>query len=386
MATLTAADPNYRRELAGGLIQRWSTPEDTENIAQLCGMVFRDKEDEPPNIRMIDNVRRQMSGDFPLMGPGDYAVIEDTRKEGNPLVACTCLWRQQWEYEGIAFGVGQPEFVGTHPDYRNRGLIRALFDMVHARSEEEGHLVQAITGISYFYRQFGYEYALELEGRRVTYLSLIPRAQESTAEPYGLRAATPEDIPLLMELYNRQRSASMVWAILSERFWRYQIKEEKDPVVAGKQMCVRMIVDDAGAVQGYLMVATKRWGKSLAVYALNVAAGVSWHAVVPPLLRALWAYGMQIPVVEPDVPPLHEINFWLGSAHPVYEVLGEALAPFYEPPYAWYVRVPDVLAFIRHIAPVLERRLANSAAAAYTGELTLDFFRGGLHMVFDMRR
>ena len=50
MATLTAADPNYRRELAGGLIQRWSTPEDTENIAQLCGMVFRDKEDEPPNM------------------------------------------------------------------------------------------------------------------------------------------------------------------------------------------------------------------------------------------------------------------------------------------------------------------------------------------------
>src|SRR5258707_13706183 len=131
------------------------------------------------------------------------------------------------------------------------------------------------------------------------------------------------------------------------------------------------------------MVATKRWGKSLAVYALNVAAGVSWHAVVPPLLRALWAYGMQIPVVEPDVPPLHEISFWLGSAHPVYEVLGEALAPFYEPPYAWYVRVHDVPAFMRHIAPALERRLANSTAAAYTGDLTLDFYRGGVHMVFD---
>ena len=75
-----------------------------------------------------------------------------------------------------------------------------------------------------------------MEGRRVTYLSLIPRAQESTPEPYALRAATTEDIPLLRELYNRQRSASMVWAIASERFWRYQIKEEKDPTVVGKQM------------------------------------------------------------------------------------------------------------------------------------------------------
>ena len=383
MTTLMAADPNYRREMGEGLIQRWSTPEDTENIAQLCGMVFRDKEDEPLNAHAIDSVRRHMSGDFPLMGPGDYAVIEDTGKEGNPLVACTCLWRQEWEYEGIALGVGQPEFVVTHPDYRNRGLIRALFDMVHARSEAEGHLVQAITGISYFYRQFGYEYALELEGRRVTYLSLIPRAQASTPEPYALRAATTEDIPLLMELYNRQRSASMVWAIASERFWRYQIAEVKDPTAVGKQMCVRMIVDDAGAVQGYLMAAIRRRGSSLNVYALNVAAGVSWQAVVPPLLRALQAYGMRIPAVGPDVPPLTEISFWLGSAHPVYEVLGEALAPFYEPPYAWYVRVHDVPAFMRHIAPALERRLANSTAAAYTGDLTLDFYRGGVHMVFD---
>jgi GNAT superfamily N-acetyltransferase len=383
MATHPAAAANYRRELGGGLLQRWSTPEDTENIAQLCGMVFRDKEDEPFNIHMMESVRRHMSGDFPLMGPGDYAVIEDTGKEGNPLVACTCLWRREWEYDGIAFGVGQPEFVATHPDHRNRGLIRKLFEMVHARSEAEGHLVQGITGILYFYRQFGYEYALELEGRRVTYLSLIPKAPESIPEPYALRTATPEDIPLLTDLYNGQRSASMVWNINSERFWRYQIQEVQDPTIVGKDMCVRMIVDNEGTVQGYLLIATKRWGKSLDVYALNIAAGVSWQAVTPPLLRALQAYGMQIPAVSPDVPPFSAISFWLGRAHPVYEVLGESLAPYYEPPYAWYIRVPDVLAFIRHIAPALEKRIANSTAAVYTGEFTLDFFRGGMHMAFD---
>ena len=383
METHPAAAASYRRELGEGLLQRWSTPEDTENIAQLCGMVFRDREDEPFNIYAITSVRRHMSGNFPLMGPGDYAVIEDTTKEGNPLVACTCLWRLEWEYEGIAFGVGQPEFVVTHPDYRNRGLIRKLFEMLHARSEAEGHLAQAITGILYFYRQFGYEYALELEGSRVTYLSLIPREQESTPEPYSLRVATPEDIPQLMELYNRQRSASMVWNITSEQFWRYQIIEETDPSLSGKQMCVRMIVDYTGKVQGYVLLATRRRGKSLHVFALNIAAGVNWQAVVPTLLRLLQTYGMQIPTVGSDVPPLLEISFSFGSEHPIYEVLGETLAPFYEPPYAWYVRVPDVLSFIRHIAPVLEKRLANSPGACYTGQFTLDLFRGGIQMVFD---
>ena len=128
---------------------------------------------------------------------------------------------------------------------------------------------------------------LELEGRRVTYLSLIPKAQESTPEPYSLRVATSEDIPLLMELYNRQRSASMVWNITSERFWRYQIKEETDQSISGKQMCVRMIVDNTGKVQGYLLLATRRWDKSLNVFALNIVAGVNWQTMVPPLLRAL---------------------------------------------------------------------------------------------------
>src|SRR5436305_8049940 len=107
-----------------------------------------------------------------------------------------------------------------------------------------------------------------------------------------------------MKLYNDQRSASTVWSIASERFWRYQIIEEKDPTIVGKQMCVRMIIDNASTVQGYLMAGSKRWGKSLDVYALNIAAGVSWQAVVPPLLRALQIYGMQIPAVGSDVPPL----------------------------------------------------------------------------------
>src|ERR1035438_7651124 len=116
------------RDLGQGLIARWSTASDTENIAHLIGMVFREKADEPLNTRMANNVRRFMRGDHPLMGPNDYAIVEDTGKEVNPIVAGVWLWRQTWEYEGIAFGIGRPEFVATDADYRHRGLIRVLFD------------------------------------------------------------------------------------------------------------------------------------------------------------------------------------------------------------------------------------------------------------------
>lgn len=382
MSISTAADSAYRRELGAGLLERWSTREDTENIAQLCGKVFRDREDEPFNPRMIDSVRQQMSGDFPLMGSGDYAVVEDTRKEGNPLVACTCLWRSVWEYEGIPFGIGQPEFVATDPAYRKRGLIRTLFNMLHARSEAEGHLLQAITGIPHFYRQFGYEYALELEGQRQVYLSLIPDAPAKTPEPYSLRAATPQDIPRIMEIYNRQRATSMVWSLAGEDFWRYHLEGTADPLTTGRQLRVQVIADTTGAVQGYALVAMKRWGRDLGVWALNIAEGVNWQAVIAPLLRALKSYGMQLPAVTSEAGSLREISFVLGSTHPVYEALGQTLAPASELPYAWYIRVPNLRAFLEHIAPALERHLANSVAAYYTGELKLDLYRSGLRLVF----
>ena len=47
--------------------------------------------------------------------------------------------------------------MATEPSYRRRSLIRALFEMIHARGADKGHLLSTITGIPYFYRQFGYE-------------------------------------------------------------------------------------------------------------------------------------------------------------------------------------------------------------------------------------
>src|SRR5579883_1557166 len=164
--TQTSGIPE-RRDLGNGLVLRWSTAEDTEGLEQLTSMVFRDSPQEPPNQPLADLLHHLLSDTHPLMGSVDYALVEDMRKQGNRIVACTCLWRQTWEYEGIPFRIGRPEIVATDPEYRNRGLIREIFGLVHARSAAEGHLVQAITGIPYYYRQFGYEYALDLDNRDV---------------------------------------------------------------------------------------------------------------------------------------------------------------------------------------------------------------------------
>ena len=75
----------------------------------------------------------------------------------------------------------------------------------------------------------------------------------------------------------------------------------------------------------------------------------------------------------------------VSTDHPAYEALGN-LGATYDPPYAWYVRVPDLPRFVRHIAPQLERRLADSVAAGHTGELKLNFYRYGVRLKFEQGR
>lgn len=383
------ATPTYVGNLGEGLIRRWSTKADQEKIAHLMGSVYRDSADEPLNIYAVDQARIVMSPGFPLMGPGDFALIEDTSQPECPLVACTCLWRHRWSYGGIPFGVGRPEYVATDPAYRNRGLVRALFEMVHVRSAAEGHLVQAITGIPYFYRQFGYEYVLDLEGRRTTYLSLIPDKKDNEPEPYTLRLATIDDIPYLMALYDQQRNASLVQHEPTDAFWRHEISAWDDPAARDKTGLtiglgsrLHMIVNDHAQACGCTSLAVRRRGRAFHVFHLQVDQAVNLQTAMPVLLRALREQGMQTPALPDNKQPLSEISFMFGRAHPVYDVLGEALAPRYEPPYAWYLRVADVPAFIQHITPVLEERLAKSVLIGYTGELKFDFYRGGLRLAF----
>jgi hypothetical protein len=92
---------------------------------------------------------------------------------------------------------------------------------------------------------------------------------------------------------------------------------------------------------------------------------------------------------RPETPPPGAVKFHLwNSDHPLRDVLGDLVPmsvtyPYSTYPDLWYIRVPDLLRFLTQVTPALERRLASSAQAGYTGELALDFYRGGLRLAFE---
>jgi len=378
-------DDHYRRELEGGLVLRWSRPEDAEPVVRLYSQVFRPSAEAPPNQHIPIWTRDLFSGRHPHIGPHDFALVEDTAS--GTLVAATCLLRYTCEYEGIPFGFGRPEVVASLPEHRNKGLIRAIFELIHARSTVRGDLVQGITGIPYFYRQFGYEFAAELDHNMTVAFAAIPQRkleEREQPEPYTLRPATVDDIPQLRRLSDRERAGSVISARISEDYWRW-ILQGMDPK-ALERWRVYSIVDTQGRGVGYLQMAPGRWGAAAAVDGLMVEPGTPLASVLPPVLRGLQPLAEATTPIRPETPPAGAINFRLHTGHPLRAALGDIAYAARPYTYAWYLRVADLPGFLRHIAPVLERRLAESAMSGYHGELTLDFYRGGLRLAFEHGR
>ncbi len=378
------------KALGDDLILRWSTSDDTDKIAALTGHIFRAKEEEPANVGMMDQMRVLMRGDHPFMTPQDFAVIEDTSKADSPLVACTSLWQHRWSYGGIDFTAGRPEFVASLPEYRNRGLIRQIFSLLHERSDSRGDLMQGITGIPYFYRQFGYEMVLDLGGSRTAPLAGIPELKDGESEPFALRPATLADVPQITALHTQNRGDNLLWQEVDEAYWRYVVSYWDDPASRYEdRMMVQintyphMIVDQTGTVLGFVAFGHHRWGKALGTFEVALTEEANLQTIMPSLLRGLRDYALQAPAFRADAPPLSELTFGLGRDHPLYTLMGQRIAPKVDPPYAWYIRMPNVPAFLRHVAPVLEARLAASPLRNYTGEIKFDLYRGGLQLVFE---
>jgi hypothetical protein len=364
------------RDLGDGLILRRTTQADVERVVELNAQVHRAPGSEEPDEPVLEWTRDLMEREHPTFDVGDFTVVEDTKTD--TLVSTLCLISQTWSYDGIPFGVGRPELVGTLPEYRKRGLVRAQFEVIHEWSAGRGEWVQGITGIPWFYRQFGYEMAMALGGGRIGYAPHIPEWKKDEEEPYRVRPATEADVPFIARVDEETRKRWLVSAVRDEALWRYEISGSSAKNVNRREM--RVVESAAGEPVGFLAHPWMLWGKRMAITYYELKPGTSWLAVTPSVIRYLAQTGRAY--AEAEGKEFQAFAFHLGPEHPAYTVVRDRL-PRVQEPYAWYVRVADLPGFLRHVTPVLERRLAASPVVGYSGELKISFYRSGIQLTFD---
>ncbi|KAF9952873.1 hypothetical protein BGZ72_005857 [Mortierella alpina] len=443
-----------RIDIGDGLVMRWSTQADAENVAGCLAEAYkwigdRSKEGEvpPPNEMVRAAVRRLLRGNSAVMTVYDYAVVENTlaKKDENPILACISLQATPGYYGKVQLQYGKPECVGSHPDYRNRGLIRRLFlEMIHPASEARGDVIQIIPGIPYFYRQFGYEYAISLAKHQLFehLASAIPALPKGKTEPYVLREPVLDDIPYLVQMSTPEKlqSHADLGALYTKEYWKYTIHDLRQTAQCNHDLIrqTRIIVDaktgqDCGLVMTHIASFL-----CLNIFTLQDPHRHQYRDALFPVLRQMIAVYKQPtiwdlkeknqqdakdskntqnadvstdanltedtdhdPTTTTTLTPgadtmalaarkerLHSCRIMLSPNHPVTQLLQPKLVPS-KPRYRLYTRIPSYANFILKVAPTLQDRLAHSCLAGISVIWHFDFFRKvegaagkGLEIVF----
>ncbi|MBB5954134.1 putative N-acetyltransferase YhbS [Saccharothrix tamanrassetensis] len=325
--------------LPDGLVLRTAEPRDLDQI----GALLADR-GEPE-----DAVDHRLVVDDPDAGWEACAVVVD----GDRVVSTATLLDETLVLSGVEVPAGQVELVATDRDYEGRGLVRALMGWAHERSAARGQLVNVMLGIPYFYRLFGYTYAIPIAPARPVVGTPPANTAPANTAPAGsdtVREATVDDIPAMARLQDAEQSRADLRMPHSTALWRWLVardgstqwlvERDGDPVGTG-----RSTPPDEGV-------------RLCEVAAVDAAAA-----------HALLAHTGATSVNERP-----------GT------VAGDALEPFLGPApddaNSYYVRIADPVALLEHLRPVFGRRLAESSFADAEGEAVVSFYRSHVRMPF----
>ena len=371
------------QKLDNGLTMRWALPQDADELAAFNVQMHSDDLDEPETW-LGEWTQDLMRGDHPTTQASDFTVVVD-ENAGGKIVSSMGLISQKWMIDGIEINVGRPELVATDPEYRQRGLVRVQFDVIHAKSEARSEMIQAITGIPWYYRQFGYEMALDYGGSHRFYWHHAGNDKPIEPELFQIRPAIEFDIPVLTQLYAANNGGSLLTRVRDATLWRYEMgtSSRKSDYSRSFHMietaCSREGVETV-THEPIAYIEYQQWGTRFVVREFGVKVGCSWRPISLFITRFLKKEADRLN--ESREKPITAVSFNLGTGHAVYEALGSQLDKQIKP-YAWFIRVPDLPAFLRHIAPALERRLAKSVLVGHSGTIKMNFYRSQITLKFE---
>jgi predicted N-acetyltransferase YhbS len=252
--------------------------------------------------------------------------------DGDRVVSTATLLQERVAISGVDVPTGQVEMVATDASYEGRGLVRRLMHEAHRRSADRGDLLQVMVGIPFFYRQFGYSYAMPIP------LPWEVRAVPPVDPAVVVRAATPDDIGAMVALQADAQAVADVrmphspgcWRWLVQRSGSTQLVAERDGSLVAT---ARQTPPDDGVVLGEL--AGSADGLSAIVAAAAGLGGVAILERSTPVVDAL----------------LRDIAEAPGTPERSRE---------------WfYARIPELAPLLDHLRPVLLDRFRSAAIGGH---------------------
>ena len=265
--------------------------------------------------------------------------------DGDRVVSTATLLRETVVIEDVRVPAGQVEMVATDPAYEGRGLVRALMDWAHGRSADRGDLLQVMIGIPYFYRQFGYAYAMPIPMVRPV-VGEGPAADASVT----VRKADAGDIEAMAHLQAEAQARASVRMPHSAACWRWLVAREGSS---------QLVAERDGRVVGYCRITPPDEGVTVAELAGDPSAA-----------SALVAHAFHLGSGEAGVVERAGTSAWEG----LLPYLGALEGPDGIPEW-FYGRVERLGPLLHHLAPVLIGRLERAGLADRRHDVLLSSWR-----------
>jgi len=360
--------PSEQIQLEDNLVLRPGTINDAEETVELNRLVHGNPEKNEPSDEVTIWTADLFAGYNKAIGPSDFTIVEDTST--GKIVSSICLMSQVWNIGGIDTPMGMPEIVGTHPDYRRRGLVRQQFDLMYQWSADRGQLLNTIMGIPNYYRQFGYKYAIDEYGGSMTSLELLKQVSLKDDEqvPFTARDAERSDAQFISDTNKNIHERGFVTV-------------NRTPQIVGKELFetsegsafnwrARILEKDGVPVGVYMYGFEKMGEKGIRVDVFEIDSSVNWLDASKSMLIDLQGLGKRF-ISESKI-KAETFEFSFGQNHPIYRIYKEPLGPE-KKPYAWYVRVGDMAKLLNHLSPLFEKRLADSELRGWSGGARISF-------------
>lgn len=352
--------PGIPQNLGDNLVTKaCATEDDIERVASLNEEVHGREEGEA--------VRRWLLEGHPQIEPAGWLFVGD--EDTGEAAATLALMPLTWRYGPVPLPVAELGFVATRPAYRRRGLQRALSDAFDRIALANGYALAAVEGIPYFYRQFGYEFAIPLFDS--LYSLRLEQITAGPLPPYAFRPAGLADVPRLAALYAQQSADLVITTHRSDEMWRYYLNRPaaeaasgaSDPL-SGPRIFLMLRHDHA---IGYLALSPSGWVSRLNIVELAASSRDE-------ILAAL-----RFTRGRAEEGGHESVGLQLPANHPASEV-ARHMGVKEERTYGWQMKVLDPIRFLNAVAPALEERLVTSALNGFSGELCFNLYRQKLKL------
>ncbi len=360
-------DASYTHLLPDGSTVRWAQPDDVGGYIDLCATVVKESAESEYNRYVAKFCRDITSNYHPHSSANELAVVVNP---AGTVVAGTTLMRVPMNYAGIDISLGKPEVVATHPDYRNRGYIKHIFALLHARSHARGDLLQGITGVPYIYERLGYHYAIDYEQRTTVHLT---GDAGSASQVVTMRRARNDEYATFAALFDAERTArqQLITTPLSEAYFHYLLNDNTSIHAWQPVFICHAETQD---IIGFMLLYKAKVDNKFVIYGLGLKPGYPLAQYLPALLSASAQYRQLVTLRHSQDETVNGIVFDLDASHPAHHILTTIASTTYDHGYSWYIRVPDIHALLHNIKPVLTQRIAHSEFHGLTHRLELSLY------------